>query len=133
MVELHGWATIREFFTLQDDDSDEKIEQIIGELGDTISRIHWGNGLLDLRAVNGEYFLTVNIFTNHRDDRVGDALRLFQHIAKVAPGSYGLLYLNDDEDQSGHENEFLVYLLAKGTLTEHKDQLLSPLIPTVEE
>ena len=50
-------------------------------------------------------------------------------------GSYGLLYVLDDEDyQDGdYQNEFRVWRLVRGALEERSDPFLSPFIPTVED
>lgn len=134
MVELHGWANIRESYFMFDDDTDEDhLEQIVEEIKLKILGLQWQSGLADLRVVNDHYHLSINIFTNHRDGRIDDVFRLYEFIADIAPGSYGLMYVYDDEDKQGRDNEFLVYVLAKGKLTENKDQYLSPYITTVEE
>jgi hypothetical protein len=52
---------------------------------------------------------------------------MYDQIAKEAKGSYGILYLHEDVDYNGHDNEFQVYVLAKGNLTKRKDYYLSPL------
>lgn len=44
MVEFHGWATIRETY-LPEDFYEEKINEIINSLKNTISRFSLGNGL----------------------------------------------------------------------------------------
>ncbi|MFF0055414.1 Imm7 family immunity protein [Streptomyces microflavus] len=61
-----------------------------------------------------------------------DVAELFEHVAEVAPGSYGLLHVRDDEDP-GHENEVRVLRLVRGRVTQHTETLLSPCIPTVED
>jgi hypothetical protein len=76
---------------------------------------------------------------NHRASRVWDML---QWIAETGPGSYGLFYVLDDEDQVGNphygrglidfSNEFRVHRIANGTITEHADPFLSPIIPTLD-
>ncbi|MCZ9355091.1 immunity 7 family protein [Streptomyces mutabilis] len=57
---------------------------------------------------------------------------LFEHVAVVAPGSYGLLHVIDDEEPE-HENEVRVLRLVRGRVTQHTEALLSPYIPTVED
>ncbi|MEU1326663.1 Imm7 family immunity protein [Streptomyces microflavus] len=72
--------------------------------------------------------------------QIADELRLrialmdspYEHVAEVAPGSYGLLHVRDDEDP-GHENEVRVLRLVRGRITQHTETLLSPCIPTVED
>ncbi|MFC8230635.1 Imm7 family immunity protein [Streptomyces sp. NPDC057287] len=39
-----------------------------------------------------------------------------EHVAAVAPGSYGLLHDRDDEEQ-GHENDVRVLKLVRGMVT----------------
>ncbi|WP_255297566.1 Imm7 family immunity protein [Leptospira kirschneri] len=44
-------------------------------------------------------------------------------------GSYGLLYIHDEEDDKNeidHSNEFVVWKLARGHLNQEKDPFLSP-------
>ena len=59
-------------------------------------------------------------------------IELFHRVADLAPGSYGLLYVHDDEDPE-HDRHFRVFRLIRGTVTEHADHLLSPVIPTLED
>ena len=63
---------------------------------------------------------------------VKDLLAFFENIGRIAQGSYGLLYMHNDEDSRRH-NDFVVYRLARGRVTIFRDELLSPLIPTVED
>jgi len=69
-------------------------------------------------------------FSNHRSSP--DVAELFEHVGVVAPGSYGLLHVGDDEDPD-HENEVRVLRLVRGRITQHTETLLSPCIPTVED
>lgn len=70
---------------------------------------------------------------NHKSFEAGEIIELFQFIADQAPGSYGLLYTRDDEDIEGYDNEFKVYVLARGTLRRQEDVWLSPFVPVVED
>lgn len=54
------------------------------------------------------------------------------HVGAIAPGSYGLLHLRDDEEPA-HDNEVRVLRLARGNVTQHTELLLSPCIPTLED
>ena len=51
-------------------------------------------------------------------------IELFKWIGKVAPGSYGILYVYDAEDENYH-NEFRVWRLCRGELKEYDDPFLS--------
>jgi len=70
--------------------------------------------------------------SNHKTNPWFDALELFEWLAQNARGSYGLLHLEDNEDQEGFNNQFQVYVLKKGKLTKQNDPFLSPRIPEIE-
>ncbi|MET8945147.1 Imm7 family immunity protein [Streptomyces sp. NPDC004542] len=82
-----------------------------------------------------EYHGWVTVLESAGDDeirlrRIVDGLRA--HVGSVAPGSYGLIHIRDDEDP-GHENEVRDLRLVRGTVTEHTETLLSPCVPTRED
>lgn len=127
MFEYHGWITIYE--SAGDDDGDplalvERIRRRVDEVA--------GPYLLDLRFVNGVPSLHLAGFPNHRGLHGGDVEALFAAVGALAPGSYGLLYVRDDES-ADHANEFRVFRMARGRVTEHADPFLSPCVPTVED
>ncbi|MFF5969590.1 Imm7 family immunity protein [Streptomyces collinus] len=126
MYEYHGWITVRE--TAVDDDDADRLRQIVDELRLRIARMA-SPYLLDLRWMNGEPFIHLGGFSNHSLSPV--VVGLFESVAVIASGSYGLLHVRDDEDP-GHENEVRVLRLVRGTLTQHTETLLSPCIPTLE-
>ncbi|MFD6286349.1 Imm7 family immunity protein [Streptomyces sp. NPDC060205] len=127
MFEYHGWITVRG--TAADEDDEPRLQQIIDGLRLRIARMD-SPYVLDLRWMNGEPFIHLGGSSNHRSSP--DAAELFEHVAVVAPGSYGLLHLRDDEEP-GHENEVRVLRLARGMVTQHTEALLSPCNPTVED
>jgi hypothetical protein len=130
MVELHGWALIRENFTA--DNEDVNIEQIVDHLTQEIEKLDVDETLLRISYSNGEAILTATRLTNHFSDDIKKIIDLFKLIAALAPGSYGLLYLRDDEDMTGLSNAFQVFVLAKGAFDPRQDPFLSPFCPTVE-
>ncbi|MEI5519937.1 Imm7 family immunity protein [Streptomyces brasiliscabiei] len=127
MFEYHGWITICDGAT--DDEDDSRLAEIVESLRHRVQEIA-SPYLLDLRWMNGEPFLHMGGFSNHRTSP--EILELFCHVGTIAPGSYGLLHLRDDED-SAHDNEVRVLRLARGSVTEHTEPLLSPSVPTLEE
>ncbi|MER7934618.1 MULTISPECIES: Imm7 family immunity protein [unclassified Streptomyces] len=127
MFEYHGWITVRE--TAADDDDEARLRRVVGELELRIAQMD-SPYLLDLRWMNGEPFVHLGGYSNHRSSP--DVVELFEHVAVVAPGSYGLLHVRDDEDP-GHENEVIVLRLVRGVVTQHTEALLSPCIPAVED
>ncbi|MEV7017098.1 Imm7 family immunity protein [Streptomyces sp. NPDC093991] len=126
MFEYHGWITVRETAT---DDDEPRLRQIVDELHLHLAQME-SPYLLDLRWMNGEPFIHLGGFSNHRSSP--DVVELFEHVAVVAPGSYGLLHVIDDEEPE-HENEVRVLRLVRGRVTHHTEALLSPYIPTVED
>ncbi|HEX7306774.1 MAG TPA: Imm7 family immunity protein [Lentzea sp.] len=82
--------------------------------------------------MNGEYFIHLGGNPNHRRQNGEAVVDLFAKVGQVAPGSYGLLYVHDDEHPQ-HMLSFQVFRLVRGTVTEHPDHLLSPVIPTLED
>ncbi|MFJ6573424.1 Imm7 family immunity protein [Streptomyces sp. NPDC091292] len=127
MFEYHGWITVRE--TAANDDDETRLRQIVDELRRYIAQMG-SPYLLDLRWMNGAPFIHLGGSSNHRSSP--DVVELFERVAVVAPGSYGLLHFHDDEEPD-RENEIRVLRLVRGTITQHREVLLSPYIPTVED
>ncbi|MCM2391052.1 Imm7 family immunity protein [Streptomyces albipurpureus] len=129
MFEYHGWVTVRE--SSLDDDSESASREIAAELRRRIEQMESRTtALLDLRWMNGELFLHLAGHTNHRASSTA-ALDLFAEVGALAPGSYGLLHIRDDEDPA-HENAVRVLSLVRGRVSESTERLLSPCIPTLE-
>ncbi|GAA4621045.1 immunity 7 family protein [Actinoallomurus vinaceus] len=126
MFEYHGWVNIRES---TGDDDGELLHAMVDRIRELLAGVEDDAAMLDLRWMNGEPYLHFAGMRNHRNPRVID---LLQRVGRVAPGSFGLLYIWDDEDP-GRENEFRVFRLVRGVVTEHSDTLLSPCMPTVED
>lgn len=59
-------------------------------------------------------------------------IEIFRWVSENLPGSYGLLYVHDDEDAEDN-NRFVVWKLVRGILTRESDTFLSPFIPVVED
>ena len=106
-----------------------RLRQIVDELRLRIAQMD-SPYLLDLRWMNGEPFIHLGGYSNHRSSP--DVAELFEQVAVVAPGSYGLLHVRDDEEPD-RENEVRVLRLVRGVVTQHTEALLSPCIPTVED
>jgi len=130
MIELHGWVTVRETYKAVFDE-EEHIRLIVQKIQDEIDQLRWFKPTM--KAMNGEWFLEFTIFSNRKDSRSREVFQLYKKIGEIAPGSYGLIYLYDDEDVEGKENLFQVFLLARGIVEEREDTFLSPVIPTIED
>jgi hypothetical protein len=129
MVEYHGWLTLR---AATQDVDDDRLGVLAASVRKQIDQGNADNRVIGIRVVNANYMLWYAGCTNHWSTELDDIFDLLKSIATEAPGSYGLLYLWDDEDFQ-HENEFRVWKLAKGVLTEEQDPFLSPCVPMIED
>jgi hypothetical protein len=59
-------------------------------------------------------------------------LEAWRTIGQLAPGSYGLLYVHDDED-AGRDNSWVVYTMTRGMVAERSDTWLSPVVPVLQD
>ncbi len=125
MYQFHCWAVVRQS-TLEDDGIDFEIARGIEteaqrRMPDIEVRRIIKNGMLAY-GFSGMW---------NRPTAGGGPVEVLKTIGLLAPGSYGLLYVHDDEGDAG--NEFVVWVLAKGTVTCQQDQFLSPRIPKVDD
>lgn len=125
MYEYHGWITIGETAGERDVGGlHQAVAQIRNYLSESVAVYVAG-----LDVVNGLYVLWLAGHPNHKTDI---PLRLFEYVASQAPGSYGLLYIRDDDDQAC-PNAFQVWRLARGRLESAADPFLSPCVPIIED
>ena len=132
MVEFHGWVTVRDVYSC-DMEENPNFDNVIMDIKKSISLLEWCNGFYDLRIINGEYQFMISGYLNHRSKEIEELFDIYKKISILATGSYGLLYIHDDEDKNGYDNVFIVYVLTKGNIKKHIDTYLSPFVGTVEE
>ncbi|QUL58087.1 hypothetical protein KDC22_08715 [Paenibacillus tritici] len=130
MYEFHGWATIHETTTEADAGN---LDSIVKKIQRFISELNWSSGLLEVYPANGNYHLSVGGFLNRKTSEAEEVIKLYQFIADNSSGSYGVLYTRDDEDTEGYENNFRVFVLARGNIQLKEDEFLSPFVPGVED
>ncbi|GAV10542.1 Imm7 family immunity protein [Paenibacillus sp. NAIST15-1] len=130
MYEYHGWATIRESSSFEDDD--EKYLLIIQEIQKYFDELEWPSGVLDIRGVNGDFQVWIAGLNNHKPVIKHSPIDVLRKLGVLAPGSYGVLYIRDSDDAEFF-NEFKVYTLIRGEVMEHSDPFLSPFIPRIED
>jgi hypothetical protein len=124
VFEYHGWVTIQ-----ANDDETSLLERLVERVHRAV-RDFGEIDLVDLRWVNGVPVLHLGGLDKHGATMAPDLLDLYTRIGELAPGSYGLLHVWDDQDLQ-HDNEFRVHRMARGQVTEMADTLLSPVAPTI--
>jgi hypothetical protein len=134
MVSYHGWIKIWETPYESDDDH---LDEIVAQIKQYVDKVKWSNSFIDVRYANGIPLFSIQGCNNHKwggylDGNYNNLLEIFKLIGKIAPGSFGLLYIIDDEEE-GFQNECQVFIMKKGVLEKVKDPFFSPLIPTVED
>ncbi len=129
MFEFHGWVVIRSGFDLDDPRYEEDWIRMWPQLEEELQLFGRPDHFFIHKGVNELVSVTCSGLRNHHQEWVMD---FFRWVASRAPGSYGLLYIFDNEDPQ-YENAFRVHRLAKGELKELDDPFLSPYIPTLED
>ncbi|MFN8053055.1 MAG: Imm7 family immunity protein [Acidimicrobiales bacterium] len=125
MIEWHGWATIRDTASYEWDGPNcettcSALRQLLSE------RAKVSNETADLRNENGSWHVWLSGFHNHVADHI---VPLYRSIAELAPGSYGLLHIHDDE-RSG---DWICWTMARGGISPSTEARLSPHIDVVED
>lgn len=132
MYEFHGWFALLES-TYEDDH--ERLAAAVAELEARVSRLAWPTASADIKTFNGTGFLVLNGLVNRRRHEVQELAELIDWIANRLPGSYGLLYERNDDDEPAPPGPhvFAVRVLARGGVTERLDPFLSPTLPVIED
>ena len=127
MFEFHGWATIRD--SAGYDSDTEVTASTVRAIQSLIEAENRSNHTADMRWANGELHVWLAGFHNHKDDTV---LRAYSRIAEIASGSYGVLYVLDDDDLL-RPNQWTRHVMRRGTVVAEDDESLSPHIGSVED
>jgi len=143
MITGNGWAVIVETDTL--DDETDNMDAIIADIQKKVNQ-EWWNTSIRLVVHNAVYMLQMSFCNNHYATNAAEVIKFFEYIAQIAPGSYGLLYLQDDEgkmlsqtfqrpleDAMNQDCVITVLVMARGQVVRRKDPFLSPTIPRTEE
>ena len=131
MYEYHGWITLV-YSICEVEDEDEKLKIAVDYARDLIEQTLPKRYINELKVVNGEYMISLAGLANHRGTLEKALINFYREIGEKAPGSYGLLYVSDDENPE-FDNEFRVGKLVRGNFKFVKDCYLSPRIPTIED
>lgn len=130
MYQYHGWAVVLE--STGDETSNEKEINIFESIKKFVEDLQPNVDVLEMRAINGQYHLWMTGLWNREPSSRFNPVEIMKNIGNLAPGSYGMLYVFNDEHPKFF-NEFKVYVLSRGTIEEKDDPFLSPLIPVVAD
>ena len=128
MIEFNGWTIISESFN-EEGKNEKLLKLIVNQIESKIAELEFDNEFYSLKCLNGAYHLSIMANHNHRSEHI---IEFFKWIAEISKGSYGLLYVQDDEDVE-NENKFKVWSMKKGKVIESDDTFLTPRNPQVEE
>ena len=152
MLFASGWAIVRSSRIAYQNASRDTLDQIDDLVAQADNRVHadltsflsqFEPPDLDwhfrARMNNVDGILTMSSSRNHRG-MAPIVLDVLKWLARNAAGSYGLVYLHDDEDEGGsarahgrdgtdHTNAFRVWRLLEGNVEEFDDPFLSPIVP----
>jgi hypothetical protein len=128
VFEWHGWATIVASPGAEDDaaaaahqqDVEAQVARAIADAAGVADET------LDVRSANGRVHVWLAGSHNHRDETV---IGLFRSIAEIAPGSYGVMYVLDDDVNDTWER----WVMRRGTVSREVDTSLSPHVGVVED
>ena len=129
MIELHGWLSISATYKDEDLLQQSEIDSILQAVQDIISNSKYE---IRLQHINGFSFINSLHCSNHRTQEVDTIIETYKQISSVATGSYGMIWIRDDEDKI-HYNEFQVYVFKRGKCTKKDDIDFSPCIPVIED
>ncbi len=135
MIEFHGWVVVRETYN-EEGDSKTLLKKILSQLNDKLAllRSEVEDIEISLLSKNGVYQISLFGAANHKGYTWEQVLILIKWIAENAIGSYGLIYMLNDEDITNeNENKFIVLCLKKGKISILEDQYFSPLVPEIED
>jgi hypothetical protein len=128
MFEYHGWAVILDSTGEEGNGAVAIYERVMKY----VELLQSNTDVLELKAINGQYHLWLSGLNHDSPTSKYDPVEILQTIGVIAPGSYGLLYIYNDENEH-QTNEFRAFVLARGNVKEKDDPFLSPIIPIIAD
>ncbi|MDX6284153.1 MAG: hypothetical protein QOH03_5224 [Kribbellaceae bacterium] len=112
---------------------DEREDEHIAGLQDYCRTFDGTNIQVRWPAPNYANFLTIAGNANHLRTHSADVHGLLELVGERLPGSWGLLYEQDDErEQLPGPDVYRVTTMVRGRLEERMDPFFSPIVPVVE-
>lgn len=111
MYQYHGFAVVLE--STGDEAGNESEVNIFESVKKYIEDLQSNVDVLDMKAINGQYHLWMTGLWNREPSSKFSPVEIMKNIGIIAPGSYGMLYVFNDEHPKCF-NEFEVYVLPRG-------------------
>ncbi|MFE3170490.1 Imm7 family immunity protein [Amycolatopsis sp. NPDC059090] len=133
MYKFHGWFDLAES-PGEPEWGEEKFDELIEDVRERVDAVDWMSGEARLKVFNGMFVLWVNGMPNHTGVHRAELDELLGYIARVLPGSHGILYEWDEESSEWPwPYGYRVRVMARGEISVRTDPFLSPLQPVVED
>ena len=129
MIEIFAWLSVHPTYADADTLAPDHEKQIMAQIGEILRRSGCG---IKMQYRNGQPCIQTAYAANHRSAETDALIGTYCRIAETAAGSYGVLYLRDDEDKL-HHNDMQVYKFRRGTVTLGIEPDFSLCIPKLED
>lgn len=130
MFEYHGWLVLSLFSPLDTsnevtiEERDKNYAKLNRRFMKVVHKYHLDDSTHQCVTGQWLYMFALHGFHNHCN---GGVYKIFDWCTKNAPGSYGLLYVQDGESEFPFE--FRAWVLQNGQFVERGDPFLSPVLP----
>ena len=128
MHDFHAWISLAQS---PFEDDDDLFAQGVEEVRSYLAGADFHTSVFELKTFNGATVVLANGLVNRIRVESEFLDGLLALVARVLPGSHGLVY--DRADELPGPNSFRVRVLARGVLTERGDPFLSPCNPVIED
>lgn len=130
MIEITGWINITSSFDGEHEihEDETNVKKIKSTLASEIIFFQ----VFNIKNLNGSYVLFIGLNHNHDNGYSDLIVDILNKISKMAIGSYGLVYLRN-QDEFMDSNKYKILKLAKGKISVIDDEILSPCKPIIED
>jgi len=127
MFHLHGWAEV--LTTTSGDEEDEHLVDVAKwfSLATTEAGLE---GRVEVLGLGGSFIVRANLVQNRERGDYGRICQLLEGLGRRAIGTYGLFFVHDDDEAGAG---FRRIVIRRGLLEFDEDDLLSPIVPRLED
>ncbi len=128
MFSIYGWIEI--WLTPDGDEELAEADAAVRHVRQAVVELGHGRGLdVDVVTRNGLTSVRVHLAHNRESSYLEDCRRLLEEIARLAPGSYGILFVRETDTpiQTMHR-----FVMRRGEIVFEEDDIFTPVVPTIE-